>query len=103
MKEIDRTQDIQQKLDRAVLQHRITNRIRQSLELSEILKATAAEIRSFLGTNLVMVYRFYSDGSGEVIAESIDENRLPSMLGLNFPADDIPQQARDWFIQEKVH
>ncbi len=103
MKEIDRTEDIQEKLDRAVLQHRITNRIRQSLELSEILKATAEEIRSFLGTDRVMVYRFYEDGSGEVIAESIHENRLPSMLGLNFPADDIPQQARERFIQERVH
>ncbi len=103
MKEIDRTEDIQEKLDRAVLQHRITNRIRQSLELSEILKATAAEIRSFLGTDRVMVYRFYADGSGEVIAESIHENRLPSMLGLNFPADDIPRQARERFIQERVH
>ncbi len=103
MKEIDRTEDIQEKLERAVLQHRITNRIRQSLELSEILKATAAEIRSFLGTDRVMVYRFYADGSGEVIAESIHENRLPSMLGLNFPADDIPQQARERFIQERVH
>ncbi len=102
MKEINRTEDIQEKLDRAVLQHRITNRIRQSLELSEILKATAAEIRSFLGTDRVMVYRFYADGSGEVIAESIHENRLPSMLGLNFPADDIPQQARERFIQERV-
>ncbi len=103
MKEIDRTEDIQEKLDRAVLQHRITNRIRQSLELSEILKATAAEIRSFLGTDRVMVYRFYADGSGEVIAESIHDNRLPSILGLNFPADDIPQQARERFIQERVH
>lgn len=103
MKEIDRTEDIQEKLDRAVLQHRITNRIRQSLELSEILTATAAEIRSFLGTDRVMVYRFYADGSGEVIAESIHDNRLPSMLGLNFPADDIPRQARERFIQERVH
>lgn len=103
MQEIDRTQEIKQKLDRAVLQHRITNRIRQSLELSEILKATAAEIRSFLGTDRVMVYRFYADGSGEVIAESIQGNRLPSMLGLNFPADDIPQQAKERFTKEKVH
>ncbi len=102
MKEIDPTQEIQEKLNREVLQHRIANRIRQSLELSEILKATAAEIRSFLGTDRVMVYRFHPDGSGEVIAESIAGNRLPSMLGLNFPADDIPPQARERFIRDKV-
>ena len=102
MKKIDDTQAIQEKLDREVLQHRIVNRIRQSLDLSEILNATAAEIRSFLGSDRVMVYRFHADGSGEVIAESIYENRLPSMLGLNFPADDIPQKARERLIREGI-
>jgi light-regulated signal transduction histidine kinase (bacteriophytochrome) len=102
MKDIDRRQDIQETLDSEILQYRMTTRIRQSLELSEILKATAAEIRSFLGSDRVMVYRFHADGSGEVIAESIYENRLPSMLGLNFPADDIPPAARERFIREKV-
>lgn len=102
MKDIDRRPETQETLDREVLQYRMTNRIRQSLELSEILKATAAEIRSFLGSDRVMVYRFQPDGSGEVIAESIYKNRLPSMLGLNFPADDIPQSARERFTREKM-
>jgi light-regulated signal transduction histidine kinase (bacteriophytochrome) len=80
------------------LLHRITTQIRRSLELQEILAATVAEVRLFLETDRVMVYRFDPDGSGEVVAESIDEQRLPSLLGLHFPADDIPQQAREMFL-----
>lgn len=98
----ENTQELQQQLDREVLQHRITNRIRQSLDLQEILTATVAEIRSFLGTDRVMVYRFHPDSSGEVIAESIYQNRLPSLIGLNFPADDIPPEAREQFVKQRV-
>lgn len=83
------------------LLYRITARIRQSLELKDILTTSVAEIRSFLGTDRVMVYRFDSDGSGEVVAESIHQQRLPSLLGLHFPAGDIPQEARDMFLRAR--
>ncbi|WP_414563529.1 MULTISPECIES: GAF domain-containing protein [unclassified Anabaena] len=80
------------------LLHRITKRIRRSLELQEILGDTVAEVRLFLATDRVMVYQFDADGSGEVIAESIHEQRLPSLLRLHFPADDIPLAAREMFL-----
>ena len=82
--------------------HRITNRIRRSLELQEILTATVAEVRSLLGTDRVKIYKFHSDQSGQVVAESIYDNRLPSLLGLNFPAGDIPPHARELFIKSRV-
>ncbi|MBD1834768.1 EAL domain-containing protein [Cyanobacteria bacterium FACHB-472] len=104
-----KTQAIQQKVrtmptgsyDRESLLNRITTRIRQSLELQEILATTAREIRTFLGMDRVKIYRFALDGSGEVIAESIRENRLPSLLGLRFPAEDIPPQARKMFVKAR--
>ena len=98
----ENAQELQQQPDREVLQHRITNRIRQTLDLQEILTATVAEIRTFLGTDRVMVYRFHPDSSGEVIAESIYQNRLPSLIGLNFPADDIPPEARERFVKQRI-
>ncbi len=91
----------QQTLKQEGLLHRITNRIRQSLELQEILDSTVAEVRSFLSTDRVKVYRFNADNSGQVIAESRDEQGLPSLLGLQFPADDIPQDARDMFLKAR--
>ncbi|MEL6128969.1 MAG: ATP-binding protein [Cyanobacteria bacterium J06628_4] len=81
-----------------VLLHRMTDRIRQSIELPDILSATVNEMRRFLGTDRVKIYRFDEDGSGEVIAEAIREQRLPSLLGHRFPADDIPEHAREMFL-----
>lgn len=85
--------------NRESLLNRITNRIRQSLELQEILDTTVREIRSFLGMDRVKIYRFLADGSGEVISESIYRNRLPALRGLRFPASDIPLQAREMFVK----
>ncbi len=86
-------------LTQEIFLHRIANRIRQSLELQEILLATVAEVRSFLNTDRVKIYQFQPDGHGLVIAESIQEGRLPPLLGLNFPADDISPYARELFIR----
>ncbi|WP_239033151.1 GAF domain-containing protein [Leptothermofonsia sichuanensis] len=90
-----------QALGQEDLLQRIVNRIRQSLELRKILDETVAEVRSYLGSDRVKIYRFHEDGSGEVIAESINGDRLPSLLGLNFPADDIPLHAREMFVSAR--
>lgn len=83
------------------LLHQITNRIRQSLELPEILNTAVQEIGSYLEVDRVNIYKFDADDSGAVIAESIQEQRLPSLLGLHFPADDIPPQAREMFLKTR--
>ena len=92
----------QPELNQEDLLRRITNRIRQSLELQEILTTTVSEIRALLKTDRVMVYRFHKSGSGEVMAESIQDNRLPSLKGLNFPADDIPESARQLYLTVRL-
>ncbi len=83
------------------LLHRMTDRIRRSLELPEILETTVDEMRQFLKTDRVKIYQFHPDGSGEVVAEAIDQRRLPSLLGQRFPAADIPEQARELFLKLK--
>ncbi|WP_414563457.1 MULTISPECIES: GAF domain-containing protein [unclassified Anabaena] len=94
--------DLQSSIGQDNVLRRITNRIRQTLELEEIITSTTAELCSLLGTDRVMIYKFHADGSGQVVAESINEKRLPSLLGLNFPADDIPPHARELFIKSRV-
>ncbi|GET43359.1 bifunctional diguanylate cyclase/phosphodiesterase [Microseira wollei] len=83
------------------LLNRIVSRIRASLDLQEILTATVEEIRKFMAGDRVKIYRFYADGSGEVIAESIRGKCLPSLLGLHFPASDIPPQVREMFVKAR--
>ncbi len=81
---------------------RMANRIRQSLNLQEILDATVVELRAFLQTDRTKVYRFDRDGHGHVVAEASAPNRLPSLLGLHYPADDIPPQARALFVKSRT-
>ena len=84
-----------------ILLHGMVDRIRQSLELSVILSSTVAEVRAFLNTDRVKIYQFAPDGSGEVVAESVDNNKLPSLLGQHFPAEDIPVQMRELYQTER--
>ncbi|MDF5739224.1 MULTISPECIES: GAF domain-containing sensor histidine kinase [unclassified Nostoc] len=90
--------ELQQSLGQKSLLHQMIKQIRRSLDLQEILTTTVSQVRLFLDVDRVKVYRFNASGSGEVIAESIHEQRLPSLLGLNFPADDIPEAVREMFL-----
>ena len=94
----DKPNGLQERLDQESLLHQMINQIRRSLDLQEILTTTVSQVRLFLGADRVKVYRFDTDGSGEVIAESIHDQRLPSLLGQRFPVDDIPQKAREMFL-----
>jgi PAS domain S-box-containing protein len=58
-------------------QSAIADRIRSSLCLDEILNATTREIRHFLEVDRVIIYQFYPDWSGVVVAESVGQEWLP--------------------------
>lgn len=58
----------------------ITNHIRASLNLQQILDAVVMDVRQYLQVNRVFVYRCSDDLSGQVIAESL-EPPWPSALG----------------------
>ena len=58
-------------------------------------------IQSLTGFDRVMIYRFHADGSGEVIAERARAGLTPFM-GLRYPAEDIPQQARALLVRNPV-
>ncbi|NJM70468.1 MAG: GAF domain-containing protein [Scytonema sp. RU_4_4] len=56
--------------------------IRQSLDLDTILKRTVTEVRQFLQTSRVLIYRFKPDWSGVMAVESVVAPWL-SVLGTN--------------------
>jgi light-regulated signal transduction histidine kinase (bacteriophytochrome) len=82
-----------------VLLHKLMNRVREYEELPDILRGTVDEVRAFLKTDRIKVYKFDVDGSGEVVAESVNEKCLPSLLGQYFPSEDIPPEAREMFVK----
>jgi two-component sensor histidine kinase len=57
--------------EREYLLRTISDRIRQSLELAEILNTTVNAVRDLLQVDRVMIYQFQLDLSGVVIAESV--------------------------------
>ncbi|PSB40841.1 GAF domain-containing protein [Chamaesiphon polymorphus] len=72
---IDERQQAQQllqtQLDRQRLVLDMTVRIRQSLDLEEILQTTVDEVQQFLQIERVLVYKFLPDWSGKAIVESV--------------------------------
>ena len=81
--------------------YKIINLIQQDSDFKAILMAIAEQTRDFLAVDHVKIYQFAEDGSGQVIAESIFNHRLPSLLGLHFPASDIPTQTREEWLAKR--
>lgn len=69
--------------------------------IEEISRLAAREVRKIAGLDRALVYRFDGEWNGEVIAEDRNE-KLPSYLGLRFPASDIPAQARDLYRKNRL-
>lgn len=62
---------IEQQAERERLILQITQQIRQSLELNRVLDTTVTEVRRFLQTDRVVIFRFNQDWSGAAISESV--------------------------------
>lgn len=58
---------------------KIALRIRQSLNLDEVLNTAVAEVRQFLRTDRVVIYRFEPDWSGIVAVESVSSDWSPTL------------------------
>ena len=68
-------------------------RLQRTNTLTELCQALVREIKAITKFDRVMVYRFNQDGAGTVIAEAAAAELEP-FLGLNYPATDIPKQAK---------
>ncbi|RMH76807.1 MAG: PAS domain S-box protein [Cyanobacteria bacterium J007] len=60
---------------------KIQNRIRQSLDLDDILQTTVGEVRPFLQADRVLIYQFKPDWNGQIVVESVEPGWLP-LLGM---------------------
>lgn len=64
-------------------------------------EALAEQIAELTGFDRVLLYSFDHEDHGTVLSE-INNGRLPSYLGLRFPASDIPKQARALYVLNTV-
>lgn len=87
--------------DRALRQLQpIIRQLEAISDLQALCQHAADRLKAMLEIDRVMVYRFQSDGSGDVVAEA-REDRLESFLGLRYPHTDIPRQARALYLRNR--
>lgn len=67
--------------------------IEMTSNLQDMSTAVVRQLKRISGFDRILVYQFDKDWNGKVIAESKAED-MDSYLGQQFPASDIPKQAR---------
>lgn len=76
-------------------------RVQKTADLDALFRESVRQLRGITGFDRVMLYRFNDKDSGAVIAESA-RSGIGSFLGLNYPASDIPAQARALYIRNQI-
>lgn len=71
-------------------------RLDGAADFAAFYREGARQVRALIEFDRVMVYRFASDGSGEVVAEAV-RSGIGAFMGLRYPASDIPVQARELY------
>ncbi len=77
------------------------DKIHKTPNLQVLCQTVVEEVRRMIGFDRAIVYQFDATGAGEVIAEDKVENLAP-LLGLHYPAGDIPPQARNFFSMNLI-
>lgn len=71
--------------------------------LEKFLKVLVGVVKELTGFHRVMIYQFDQSFNGRVVTELVDPRATKDLYkGLNFPASDIPKQARDLYRLNKV-
>ena len=88
-------------LQRAQLFSEITLKIRQSLQLKDILQTTVNEIQRLLAADRVLIYQVLPDGTGQAISEAVVPP-YPSIIGMPFPEEVFPEEYQGLYAQGRV-
>ncbi|CAB9495554.1 ATP-binding protein [Alteromonas macleodii] len=69
--------------------------------INDVADAIAKVFKDYIDFDSVMVYQFDDKYCGEVIGEAAESDSR-SFKGLKFPASDIPKQARELYLKNRV-
>jgi PAS domain S-box-containing protein len=79
----------------------VTFKIRQSLQLKEILRATVTEVQRILQADRVLIYQVFADGTGKAISEAVLP-AYPAILDLEFPEEVFPEAYQHLYAKGRV-
>ncbi|MEO1294264.1 MAG: ATP-binding protein [Cyanobacteria bacterium J06636_16] len=94
-------EELRRQHQRAQLLAEITLKIRQSLQLKEILQTTVDEVQRLLNADRVLIYRVLPDGTGKPISEAVVAP-YPAILGFSFPEEVFPEEYQTLYAQGRV-
>ena len=86
---------------RAELLAEVTLKIRQSLQLQEILQTTVSEVQKILQADRVLIYQVFANGTGMSIREAVLPEFKP-ILEVEFPEEVFPEDYRQLYSQGRV-
>lgn len=66
-----------------------------------LYEETVRVMRELCGYDRVMVYKFDAEGHGEIVGEA-KQAELEPFLGLHYPSSDIPRQARELYLRNRI-
>ena len=81
----------------------IQEQLANAPNLEAFLKILVGVVKELTGFHRVMIYQFDQSWNGRVVTELVDPRATKDLYkGLNFPASDIPKQARELYKINKV-
>ncbi|EPS41541.1 hypothetical protein H072_4535 [Dactylellina haptotyla CBS 200.50] len=81
----------------------IQEQLASAPDLTRFLKVLVGVVKELTGFHRVMIYQFDESWNGKVVTELVDYRATKDLYkGLNFPASDIPKQARELYRINKV-
>ncbi|MEG4318246.1 MULTISPECIES: PAS domain S-box protein [unclassified Microcoleus] len=92
---------LRQQFEQERLVEAIARRVRQSLQLEEILNTTVAELQQVLLADRVLVYQLLPERSGRVIAEAVAEGCSP-LVDRCFGEEVFPAQNYQLYLQGRI-
>ncbi|KAK4452554.1 hypothetical protein QBC34DRAFT_377046 [Podospora aff. communis PSN243] len=82
---------------------KIQQQFSEAQSVQALLDTIVGVVKELSGFNRVMVYQFDQDYNGTVISELLDPKVSQDIYrGLHFPSTDIPRQARELYMINKV-
>ncbi|MEM8604817.1 MAG: PAS domain S-box protein, partial [Cyanobacteria bacterium P01_H01_bin.121] len=93
--------ELRRQHQRAELLSEVTLKIRQSLQLEEILQTAVTEVQRILQADRVLIYQVFANGTGMSISEAVLPTFAP-ILGVEFPEEVFPEEYRTLYAQGRV-
>ncbi len=100
-KELEVRQQAEQRIAQQLLQQEalamIANRIRETLNLDDILGIVASQARAILQCERVIVFQLHPNGSSQIVGESVDQ-AFPSLISMGWEDEVWDQEILDNYL-----